>query len=258
MAVVGGAAGLVPAPEGPHVLLVLPVDVAPDLEPPGLCRLAGKAQLAERNAQLGGPAGRVHLRGPLPDRVPRAIAVELVALHTRRIDLEPGVIQVIVVGVQPDDQLVRGERIEGAVVAVRVQQLIPPREGGHHPAGLAQAGADVERLVVVQDAYLHGQRCGRSLIGLGLPELSARPGVLPRGLVQLHRSRPRPHAGPRSPPARRGHAPSWQGTGQPGQRAGQRAGRGRERQPRVAGDSSCQAIRRSRSKPHTHLDRCVA
>jgi hypothetical protein len=172
------------APERPHVVLVPPVDVAPDLEPPRLHGVPGKAQLAVGNADLGGPAHGVHVRDRLPDRVPRRVAVELLTPHARRIHLEAGVVQVVVVRVQVDDQLVGGQRVERPVVAARVQQLIPPGQRRHDAARLLHARPDVQCAVAVEDAHLRRQRGGRTLIGLVLAEVGDGLRPAPRGLVE--------------------------------------------------------------------------
>ncbi len=184
MAIERGAAGGIPGPERPHVLLVQAVDITPDLQPPGLQRVGGEAELAERDAHLDRPAEGVHAGGGLPDRVPRRIAVELVAPDARGVHLEPRVVQVVVVRVEPDDQLVGGQRVERAVVAARVQQLVATGQRRHHAARLGHPRTDIERPIVVEHPHLRGERRGVALVRLVLPQPRGGRGSLPGRFVE--------------------------------------------------------------------------
>src|SRR5712691_10969304 len=94
------------SPEGPHILLIEPICVPPDLHSPRLQTVARETKLRVRNSELGRPSERIDLRSGLPDGVPRRITVELIAANTRRIDLEPGLVDVVVVRVEDDDELI--------------------------------------------------------------------------------------------------------------------------------------------------------
>lgn len=126
--------------------------------------------------------------GGLPDRIPRRIAVELVAANSRWIDLEPRVVDVIVVRVEHHHQLVCGKRVERSVVAVRVQELIPSRERSTN-AGRAQrvihSRPDVKRPLVVQDADLGTLGRWRAFIRLLLVEVSDRSRFRPGSFIEL-------------------------------------------------------------------------
>ena len=187
MPVIGGPAALVAAAEGPLVLLVQPVDEAPELEAPGLDVLAREAQLRVRDAHLGRPPVGRDLRGALPVGIPRGFAIELVAANPRGIDLEPHLVEVVMVRIEDDRQLIRGEGVERSVVPVGGEQLVAPRErrADACPAQrLAHAGAHVEGVVVVEDADLGRERRGRPLARTVLPELGDRRRRGPGGLVQ--------------------------------------------------------------------------
>ena len=182
-----GPARVAPPPERPHVALVQSVLVAPHLHPPQLHRIAREPQLRIRDAHLRGPAERIDFRRRGPDRIPPLIAVELIAAHAGGIHLEQRLVAVIVIRIEHDDELVRRQRIERPVVAVRIEQLIAARERRVHAARalrLGHARADVDRLIIVEQPNLRGHRRRRALLRLVLPQPRDRRRGAPRRVVE--------------------------------------------------------------------------
>jgi hypothetical protein len=207
----GGAAALLLPPEAPHRRLVQPLHEAPHLHPPGLHAVAGKAELAEGDAQLRRPPQRVDARLGHVHRVPRGVRVRRglprVALHPRWVDEDGRAPRVVVVGVEDE------------LDVVAAAELVAPRELGAHP-GAAQRvehpRADVQRLRVVEDADLGALGGGLALARVLLPEVGGNGCRRPRRLVQppvhhdgrgaLHRLQGRRLArGVRAVLRRRGH-----------------------------------------------------
>src|SRR4051812_41714100 len=112
MSVVRGSAALIASTERPLVLLVETIDEAPELETPGLDGGAREAQLRVGDAKLRRPSFGGHLRCAFPHRIPRGGAVELVAAHAGRGDLEPDLVEMGVIGIEDDRNLVGRERVE--------------------------------------------------------------------------------------------------------------------------------------------------
>src|SRR3546814_17201830 len=96
--------------EAPVLNLVVAADDAPHVEPPeaiGIFLVV--PQLAERDAQLGGPAriGQIDVRAPLPYGLPAEVDRELVrdgevGFIAAEVDVEFGHYPVIVVGIESD------------------------------------------------------------------------------------------------------------------------------------------------------------
>src|SRR6478672_6401406 len=156
---------------------VQPVIEAKDLKTPRLIGRAGKAQLIERNANLGSPAERVDCRLDFPDRVPRGIA-GAITFRSRWIDPEEVARLVVVITVEH----------ELKDVAVALGHRIAPEESGLNPFcpfRFKHARPDVNSLIVVRESHL-GFLSGRlALVWLGLPEVRRRRRGLPYVFVEL-------------------------------------------------------------------------
>src|SRR6266403_2651267 len=175
-------------PERPHVLLIEPICVAPDLHSPRLQTVARKTKLRVRNPELGRPSQRIDLRSGLPDRIPRRIAVELIAANPRGIVLEPRLVDVVVVRVENDDELVGRERIERAVVSVRVEKLVAPRKGSANTTSaqrVVHARADVDRALVIEDSHFGSLGRRDAFNRVLLPKLGNWSSLRPRALIEL-------------------------------------------------------------------------
>jgi len=112
----------------------------------------------------------------------------MVSANPGGVDLEPHLVEVVVVGIEEDRDLVGRQRVERAVVAIARQQLIATRErraDTSRPHRLRHLRPDVDRLVVVEDPDLGGQRGRIALARLRLPELRDRRGSAPCLLIEL-------------------------------------------------------------------------
>ena len=150
------------------------------LEAEGVRGGAREPQLAERNAELGGPALGVARNGDVPHRVPRVVFFGVVedvgvALHAGRVDLEdePGAPVVI--------------RVDADGNPVRRRPGVAARELRGDAARLAveRAHADVDGVVGVGDAHLGALARGLAFVRIPLGELAHHGRGGPHGLVQL-------------------------------------------------------------------------
>ena len=140
-----GEAALALRHEREPVALVLALDEARCVDPPGLAVAAQEAELRERDAHLDGPALRVVRHRRVPHRVPRLVRPgvvedDLVALHARRAHLEADARP----AVQP--------RVEVDRESVGLGGLVATRQAAVHEGGVAveEPHAHVERRVVVE------------------------------------------------------------------------------------------------------------
>ena len=184
---------MLPRHRRPEVLLVLPPDVAGQVEPP-LAAAAGVAERLEGNPELGGPAGRVHRRrhvpGPVPVEVRRAglaagsgagaggaaespfpfLGDLAVVLDPRRRRAEDEGVLPVVVGVEHDE-----ERVLLGEIGV-APDLAPDDPGG---VGVVEPHPDVEGVLVEEDPHLGalgGRRPGERLV---LDERAQHRGLRP-------------------------------------------------------------------------------
>ena len=98
--------------------------------------------------------------------------------------------------IQNHDQLVGGERIERAVVSIRVEKLVAPRNGRVNTAAaeaVVHARTDVDRALVVKNSYFGPLAGRRAFARLLLPEISdgcrARPCCFVELAVDADRAR---------------------------------------------------------------------
>src|SRR5204862_4107837 len=123
-----------------------------------------------------------------PDRIPRWIAIVLIAADASGIHLEPHRIYAVVIRIEHDDQLVGRERVEGAVVTVGIEELIAPRYRCTNPActeAVEHSRADVQSALVEQYAHFGALARWRSFVWLLLPEIRDRSRSRPCRFVQL-------------------------------------------------------------------------
>ena len=198
----------------PVVLFALAPDVALEVDPPGL-RAVAVAQRPQRDRELGGPAvvadrgsdgpgsvpvqvepapgagARPHLRPPAASASAAPGVADLaVVLEARRGGAEDEPVLQVVVGVEDD--------LEGVRVA---EPRVPAGVGGDDAVGVAvvEGGADVERVVVEEDADLGALRRRLPLEGVRLDEPGQRLRPLPDLVVQAPVYERRFH-GRRGPP----------------------------------------------------------
>ena len=167
----------------PVDLLVLAADRALKVYSPAV-RTRVEVQCAERNLDLERPPVRQNLCLNPPDSVPRAAPTPTapstttgdqgVAHHTERVGFEE------VAGATVP------ERIENPhKTVVGAEESIPPLLEGHDPLGIViEHGADVERILVVDDPDLGPLRRRPTLHRLPLGEVRDRDGPSPRVLVE--------------------------------------------------------------------------
>src|SRR3954462_14661964 len=174
------SARFVLVPERPIVLFVASLDEPTNLESPRLHRVAREAQLTVGNANLRRPPVAVDVCRRLPDRIPRRIAAgradaDVVRLRARRVHLEEGATQVIVVRVDDELEVIRGE--------VRVTPHEPRRDTARAER-IVELRADVQRVGVEEEAYFAPLGRGLPLVWIELREFGDRPCRGPRRFVE--------------------------------------------------------------------------
>ncbi len=150
---------------GDVVFFLGPAYVAPEVHAPGIGVLAPEAKLRVWNAHLHRPALAVHVGAPFPDAVPAVVVPVVVVEHavaqrTRGVDGEIVAAPPVVIRVHIESQLVRAEACVAAAEAADDRARL----------GVEQAGADVDRLVVVGDPHFRFLRRSRPLRGVALGE----------------------------------------------------------------------------------------
>ena len=176
------------------------LDVPREVDAPDL-RRRSVAQGAQRNRELGVPAGRGQLRLHFPARVPvdvdpgarspgvaaaettgRAGAERLALVPHLRVVLDPGHVRaedeaVLTIVVRVEDHPERVHRVEA-----RITPRIRRDDAGG--IGVVADDADVDHLVVVQQPHLGPLARRQSLGRLGLDEVGDRLDGAPRRLVE--------------------------------------------------------------------------
>ncbi|MFT3765986.1 MAG: hypothetical protein QM820_10780 [Minicystis sp.] len=176
-AVLGDLAGRVARDVGPLVQLLAHRDVALDLQAPALHRARGEAQRAERDAQLRRPAGGGARDLGDPVLVPvlvelGVVEVEAVREHARGVDREL------------EGALAVAARVEHDGDRVRLDRPIAPREPRHDVDRLRAVDADVDVVVVVEDAHDRAIAGRLAVDGDLLGEAVAGDRLLPHGVVE--------------------------------------------------------------------------
>ena len=163
------------------IVLVLAGNRAADVDAPNSRVALGVAQLVERDGDLGGPAAVGAGGAALPDAVPGLVAAAALVGEQRvphgaqRIGAEEETAAPVVVGVE--DEL-------NAVVFVEF--VVAAHAVGHQPVGLGveAAAAQVDILIVVEQAHLSALAGRGSLAGFPLEEIGAGDGLLPDRFVE--------------------------------------------------------------------------
>ncbi len=171
----GGAA----REEGPVVGLLPGVDEASHLKPPRLDRQRGEAEDGERDAELDAVAAVGGGDLCLPDGVPvgrevGVVEVDAVEQHAGGVDREVVGADAVVAAVDVDPDAVRGE------ITVASLQAADDRR-----VELLAVDADVEVVVVVEDAHLGALAGGGPFVGVVLRERVGGGGGPPRRVVQV-------------------------------------------------------------------------
>src|SRR5258708_4680514 len=182
------AARLRLAPPRPLVLLVVALAEAPDLQSPRLYRIAGEAELAVRNADLRCPSVGIDVRRGLPHRIPRRVTTrradaDVIALRSRRIQIEEGAAEVIVVP------------IDHELEVVRIEVVVATHQARRHALcarAVVHLRAHVECVVVKKKTHLGTLRAGLALVRIDLSEFGDRRRRLPRILVKFRVEDDRP------------------------------------------------------------------
>ena len=162
-------------PEAPLVLFVPAGEDAVEVEPEGM-DVVGDAHQPQRDAHFERPALGALRHRRVPGAVPvggevGVVVVERVQLHARGVDLE------VVAGAAVE----RGVQVEGDEVALDEAVAAAEREGGRER--VVALDADVDGLVVPENAEARLHRRRRRLVRVDLPEALVERGGLPGGLV---------------------------------------------------------------------------
>ncbi len=173
-------AALVLRDEGEPRALVLAVDDAARVDAPRVAGRRREAQLRERHADLDASSPPSSTRdGRLPHRVPRVVLEVVVvdrgvALHAGRAHLQHDAGATVAVRVEVDRERVGlGGRVAARELAGDARRLV-----------VVEPRADVEGVVVEEEADLGRLGRGPALVGVALQERRERRGVGPRGLVE--------------------------------------------------------------------------
>ncbi len=172
--------GRVVARARPAVDLVAALDPAVDVEAPGPAR-GIEGQRLERDRELRRPALGIDRRRALPDPVPGLVEV-LTVVRDQRVALVAGGVDLEEVGVAPVVEAVDHD-LEPVVV---VEHGVAGHLGGDDPRRIAveAAHADVERVLVEEDADLGAFAGRRALVRLDLGQRADLRRLAPALLVQ--------------------------------------------------------------------------